>query len=69
MLSELYIHCFEDLEYNLKCIKNGLTNYILPSKHYAIHSESVTRKQQSKYFDGKDYYVIRDYILKNFKKI
>jgi GT2 family glycosyltransferase len=44
-LNENYQYCYEDLEYNLQCLKDGKTNVILPSNIWAYHLESVTRSQ------------------------
>lgn len=54
-LNEIFEECFEDVEYNLKCILNGKTNYFVGDE-YAIHDESSSRnrshdKQQKESLD------------------
>lgn len=68
MLNETYKCCFEDVEFNLKCIKNNKNNYILPTKFYAIHHESYTRKNTSYHFDIEDYKLLYEYIRGDFVK-
>ena len=47
-LNEIFDECFEDVEFNLKCILNGKTNYFIGDE-YAIHDESSSRyKSQDK---------------------
>lgn len=47
-LNEIFEECFEDVDYNLKCILNGKTNYFVGDE-YAIHDESSSRnKSQDK---------------------
>lgn len=47
-LNEIFDECFEDVEFNLKCILNGKTNYFIGDE-YAIHDESSSRnKSQEK---------------------
>jgi GT2 family glycosyltransferase len=47
-LNEIFEECFEDVEFNLKCILNGKTNYFIGDE-YAIHDESSSRnKSQEK---------------------
>lgn len=47
-LNEIFEECFEDVDYNLKCILNGKTNYFIGDE-YAIHDESSSRnKSQEK---------------------
>lgn len=47
-LNEIYEECFEDVEYNLKCILNGKYNFFIGDE-YAIHDESSSRnKSQDK---------------------
>jgi glycosyltransferase involved in cell wall biosynthesis len=47
-LNEIFDECFEDVEFNLKCILNGKTNFFIGDE-YAIHDESSSRnKSQEK---------------------
>jgi len=47
-LNDIFEECFEDVEFNLKCILNGKTNYFIGDE-YAIHDESSSRnKSQEK---------------------
>ena len=47
-LNEIFEECFEDVEYNLKCILNGKYNFFVGDE-YAIHDESSSRnKSQDK---------------------
>lgn len=68
MLNENYHHCFEDLEYNIKCTARQYSNFILPTKYYAIHHESYTRKQDHQMFDPKDYYLLKDFLNAEISK-
>ena len=44
-LNEEYTACFEDVEFNLRCLQEGYKNLILPSRLWAYHLESYSRKQ------------------------
>jgi GT2 family glycosyltransferase len=68
MLNEEYKCCFEDVEYNLRCIKDKRINFLLPTKYYAIHHESYTRKDTEYHFHKDDYLLIKKYIIEEFKK-
>jgi len=46
-LNEKYVRCFEDVEYNLRCLQAGFKNVILPSRFWAYHLESYSRKKES----------------------
>ena len=47
-LNEIFEECFEDVEFKLKCILNGKTNYFVGDE-YGIHDESSSRnKSQEK---------------------
>jgi len=43
MLSEEYIECFEDVQYNMECNIRGRINIIPESAYWAYHHESLTR--------------------------
>jgi hypothetical protein len=43
-LNEEYKICFEDVEFNLRCLQQGYKNVTLPSRFWAHHLESYTRK-------------------------
>jgi GT2 family glycosyltransferase len=44
-LNENYQYCFEDVEFNLQCLKDRRINVILPSNNWAYHLESATRSE------------------------
>lgn len=50
MFNESYSECFEDVEYNLKCILDGKVN-VTTSKAVCYHFESKTRKRQGEEVD------------------
>jgi GT2 family glycosyltransferase len=70
MFNKDYIECFEDVEYNLKCILNNRTN-IFAGNAVAYHYESQTRNldEQKNERSTIDYKKINDFIFKNYKKI
>jgi len=44
-LNENYNVCFEDLEYNLRCLQLGLVNILLPSPIWSYHTEGASRNK------------------------
>lgn len=44
--NENYVECFEDVEFNVECLKKGRKNFYLDYAH-CVHYEAVTRKKQS----------------------
>lgn len=44
-LNEGYKVCLEDVEFNLRCLQEGYQNVTLPSRFWAHHLESYSRKQ------------------------
>jgi GT2 family glycosyltransferase len=69
MLSEDYIECFEDVQYNLACKLEKRTNVMLESNYWAFHHESLSRGQGAEAIAKlrKDYPKICNYIAKNYK--
>ena len=70
MFNEDYIECFEDVEYNLKCILNNRVN-IFAGNAVAYHYESQTRnlnEEKNKRSDI-DHKKINDFILNNYSKL
>jgi GT2 family glycosyltransferase len=69
MLSENYIECFEDVQYNLACKLKGRTNVLLESDYWAYHHESLSRGTTPEAIAKlrKDYPVICKYIAENYK--
>lgn len=66
-LNEEYLKCFEDVEFNLELYKKGLDNIICPSKYWAYHLESYSRKKEKgPYVEPEDVWMISDYTNKNF---
>lgn len=47
-LNEKYVRCYEDVEYNLRCLQEGFKNVMLPSQSWAYHLESYSRKKEDK---------------------
>jgi len=43
-LNQIYKNCFEDVEYNLRCLLAGRINVTLESNHFSHHHESYSRK-------------------------
>lgn len=46
-LNEGYTQCFEDVEYNLRCLQLGFFNIVMPSHVWAYHLESYSRKKEA----------------------
>ena len=71
MLSENYIECFEDVQYNIACQLNGRKNVILESKYIAYHHESLSRgrTEESRRKLQMDYPTICKYIARNYMEI
>ena len=46
-LNEGYAQCFEDVEYNLRCLQQGFSNIVMPSHIWAYHLESYSRKKEA----------------------
>jgi len=70
MFNENYIECFEDVEYNLKCILNNRINFFAGNA-VAYHYESQTRNldtEKNKRADI-DLKKINEFILTNYKKL
>jgi GT2 family glycosyltransferase len=70
MFNEDYIECFEDFEYNLKCIINNKVNYFAGNA-VAYHFESQTRnldkdKNERLLVDHKK---ITDFVFNNYDKL
>lgn len=66
-LSEEYVSCFEDVQYNMECNLLGLANVIIESPYWAYHHESLTRGKGTECVDKLkiDYLKIRDFTLRN----
>lgn len=70
MFNEEYIECFEDVEYNLKCIINNKSN-IFAGNAIAYHYESQTRNLDENKNNKMtiDYEKIESYIKNNIEKL
>ena len=71
MLSEEYIECFEDVEYNLECKLLGLKNVILESDYWASHHESLSRGKTEEAMRKlqEDYKISMKFIAKNYSRL
>lgn len=69
-LNEYYQYCFEDVEFNLQCLKDRRINVILPSDIWAYHFESLTRSETQKDNDRfmKDIYNLARFVNTKFKE-
>ena len=69
-LNEKYIKCFEDVEFNLALQQKGLMNVICPSKYWAWHKESFSRKlENASYVEHSDIIKIANFINNNFNNL
>ena len=71
MFNENYINCFEDVELNMSCVVNNLTNYC-DGKLVAYHYESQTRNEDPKKMEKliSDYRnTLFPYFVKHYEKV